>query len=393
MKWSIIVCLLLFPSRLPYAQDTVKVRISVKVPGYTPKNAEVFIVGDKPELGSWDPGKVRLSRNGDGSYGIELNALPGSVLEYKYTRGSWETVEKGRDFSELDNRRAAVTGAAAINDTVLNWTDKKAAAKKHTLTGTLKYHRGFSSRILKNKRSLLVWLPDSYAAAKSRRYPVIYMHDGQNVFDGATSFMGAEWEADEAAAALANGKPPLEAIIVGIDNNADRVDEYTPHRDAALGGGKGRDYAEFVVKEVKPFIDAHYRTLSGRENTAVAGSSLGGLISLYLILEYPGAFSKAAVLSPSLYWAGGSLLDLAKNKADPGKMRIWLSMGTEEGDSSAEAKNLTESVLDSRKLRDILLGKGFVENKDLVYFEEAGGRHNEKYWAKILPEVFRFLLL
>jgi predicted alpha/beta superfamily hydrolase len=132
--------------------------------------------------------------------------------------------------------------------------------------------------------------------------------------------------------------------------------------------------------------------LSGRENTAVAGSSLGGLISLYLILEYPDVFSKAGVLSPSLYWAGGKLLDLTKEKADAGKMKIWLSMGTEEGEKSGELKGLTESVLDSRKLRGILLGKGFIENKNLVYFEEPGGRHNEKYWAKVLPEVFRFFL-
>lgn len=266
------------------------------------------------------------------------------------------------------------------------------AGKNHPLARVMKFHRGFPSRILKNKRTLLVCLPDSYAAGKARRYPVIYMHDGQNVFDSATAYAGVEWGAYETAAALAQENPPLEAIIVGIYNNADRMQEYAPHRDAVRGGGKGREYAEFLVKEVKPFIDGKYRTLSGREDTAVAGSSLGGLISLFLILEYPGVFSKAGVLSPSLYWAGHTLLPLAEKKADAKKMKIWLSMGTEEGGKSGKRKTLTESVLDSRKLRDILLAKGFKKNKGLIYHEEPGGRHNEKYWAKLLPDVFRFFL-
>lgn len=257
----------------------------------------------------------------------------------------------------------------------------------------MKFHRGFYSRILKNRRTLLVCLPFTYAADKARRYPVIYMHDGQNVFDSATSFSGVEWGAYETAAALAEEVPPLEAIIVGIYNKGEeRISEYAPDRDAVRGGGKGREYSEFIVKEVKPFIDAAYRTLSGREDTAVAGSSLGGLISLFLILEYPEVFSKAGVLSPSLHWAGHTLLPLAKQKADAKKMKIWLSMGTGEGGRSRKSKNLSESVLDSRKLRDILLARGFGKNKSLIYCEEKGGRHNEAWWAKLLPGVFRFFL-
>jgi hypothetical protein len=230
MRWFITTCLLVISVWVTYAQDAVGVRITVKVPAYTPENAGIFITGSSPELGGWDPSKVRLARNPDGSYGIALSVRPGSTLEYKYTRGSWDTVEKGADLSEVDNRRAVIEGTAAITDTVLNWTDKKPAKKKHTLTGTLKYHRGFPSKILKNKRTLIVWLPGSYAADKARRYPVIYMHDGQNVFDGATSFMGVEWEADETAAALAKEAPQREAIVVGIYNNGERVAEYGPGR-------------------------------------------------------------------------------------------------------------------------------------------------------------------
>ncbi len=263
--------------------------------------------------------------------------------------------------------------------------------KQHTLTGTIKYHRGFFSRALCNKRTLVVSLPASYGREKTRRYPVIYMHDGQNIFDAATSYIGVEWGADEAAAALAAENPALEAIIVGVYNTKDRMDEYAPYRDEVRGGGKGRDYADFLVKEVKPFMDSTYRTLPGRESTAVAGSSLGGLISLFLILEYPEVFSKAGVLSPSLYWAGGELLPLSREKADPSVMKLWLSMGTEE-DWVCGEDDPGEPLRGARRLRRILLSKGFRQNKTLFYHEEEGGAHNEAHWARLLPQVFRFLL-
>lgn len=371
------------------AQEKVKLLIKAAAPADTPQYDVLFISGNRPELGNWNPGLVSLAKR-DGAYSLELEVPAGADLEYKYTRGTWDTVEKGADFSELGNRRFTAAAEAEINDTILNWADKKPyEPEKRTVTGTVEYHKDFYSRALKNKRTLAVWLPPSYAADKARRYPVIYLHDGQNVFDKATSFIGEEWGADEAAAALAAEAPALEAVVVGVYNTGDRLAEYTPHRDAARGGGKGRDYARFIVKEVKPFIDATYRTLKGRESTSVAGASLGGVISLYLLLEYPGVFSRAGVLSPPLYWAGGALPKLAGKKAAPGKMKIWLSMGTEEG----EVPGMTGSAQESRGLRDLLLRKGFVENKDLVYVEDQGARHSEKYWAGHVPALFRFLLL
>lgn len=263
--------------------------------------------------------------------------------------------------------------------------------KQHTLTGTIKYHRGFYSRALGNKRTLVVSLPDAYGKDKARRYPVIYMHDGQNIFDSATSYIGVEWGADETAAALAAEDPALAAIIVGVYNTRARLDEYAPYRDPARGGGKGREYAGFLANEVKPFIDSQYRTLPGRESTAVAGSSLGGLISLFLILEYPEVFSKAGVLSPSLYWAGGELLPLSREKADPARMKLWLSMGKAEGWVCGEDGS-GEPLRGARRLRRILLAKGFRQNKTLFYHEEEGGAHDEAQWARLLPGVFRFLL-
>lgn len=370
------------------AQEKVKVSFRAAAPADTPQYDVLFISGNCPELGSWNPGQVSLVKK-DGAYALDVEVKAGVPLEYKYTRGSWDTVEKGADFSELENRRFTPLAPAEVADTIQKWADKKPYLPgKATVTGAVKYHRDFRSRALGNKRTLAVWLPPSYERDAARRYPVIYLHDGQNLFDKATAFIGEEWGADEAAAALAAEDPALEAILVGVYNTGERLAEYTPHRDAARGGGKGRDYARFLVKEVKPFIDASYRTLPDRRHTSVAGSSLGGVISLYLLLEYPGVFSAAGVLSPSLYWADRALPRLAEKKAHAGKMKIWLSMGTEEGDGSERAVALE----DARKLRGLLLGKGFVEKKDLIYVEDQGARHSEKYWAGQVPALLRFLL-
>lgn len=388
VRGVLLTGLLLSAAAPGLAQEKVRLSFRAYAPADTPQYDVLFVSGNCPELGNWNPGLVSLARK-DGAYVLDVEVKAGAPLEYKYTRGTWDTVEKGADFSELENRRFTPLAPAELTDKIEKWADKKPyLPEKATVTGTLRYHRDFKSRALGNKRTLAVWLPPSYAASGSKRYPVIYMHDGQNLFDKATAFIGEEWGADEAAAALAAQAPALEAIIVGVYNTGERSAEYTPHRDAARGGGKGREYARFIVKEVKPFIDASYRTLPGRRHTSVAGSSLGGLISLYLLLEYPGVFSGAGVLSPSLYWADRALPALAAKKAAAGKMKIWLSMGTEEGEGAERAAALE----DARKLRGVLLGKGFAENKDLVYVEDQGARHSEKYWAGQVPALLRFLL-
>lgn len=388
VRAALIAGLLLYAAAPAGAQEKVKLSFRASAPADTPPYDALFVSGNCPELGNWNPGLVSLARK-DGAYVLDVEVKAGVPLEYKYTRGTWDTVEKGADFSELENRRFTPLAPAELKDTIQKWADKKPyLPEKATVTGTIRYHREFGSRALGNKRTLAVWLPPSYEQAKAKRYPVVYMQDGQNLFDKATAFIGEEWGADEAAAALAAAEPALEAIIVGVYNTGERLAEYTPYRDAARGGGKGRDYAKFLVKEVKPFIDASYRTLPDRRHTSVAGSSLGGLISLYLLLEYPEVFSAAGVLSPSLFWADRALPKLAGKKAAAGKMRIWLSMGTEEGGEGEKAGALE----DARKLRGVLLGKGFAENGNLVYVEDQGAGHSEKYWARQVPALLRFLL-
>ena len=197
----------------------------------------------------------------------------------------------------------------------------------HTLTGDIRAHKNFHSKILNNDRDVLVYLPPGYDATKSRRYSVLYLHDGQNLFDGATSFIaGQEWRVDETAQTLiATGKiEPL--IIVGINNaGKDRINEYTPAEDAKYKlGGKADLYGRMLVEELKPFIDTHYRTKRDAKHTGLGGSSLGGLASIYLALKYSSVFGRAAVVSPSVWFANKQIVHSLEALRKKPKVRIWM---------------------------------------------------------------------
>jgi predicted alpha/beta superfamily hydrolase len=257
------------------------------------------------------------------------------------------------------------------------------ATTPSTLTGQFRYHPAFASRFLPTPHDIIVYLPPGYDADAPRRYPVLYLHDGQNLFDARTAFSG-EWHVDETAEALIAGGEVEPLIIVGIYNaGAYRIEEYTPTRDRAKRvGGKAKLYGRMIVEELKPFIDSEYRTLADPANTGLGGSSLGGLVSLYLGLLYSGIFWRLAVLSPSVWWDNRFIVRRIRALATKPPHRIWLSTGTEEGDDVAEA---------ARRVRDALLAKGWQLDDDLAYRELGGGRHEESAWAATIPDVLRFL--
>jgi predicted alpha/beta superfamily hydrolase len=249
-------------------------------------------------------------------------------------------------------------------------------------------HRSFHSRHLPGDRDIVVYLPPGYEASPESRYPVLYMHDGQNLFDAETAFLGQEWRADETADELIEAGEIEPLIMVGIYNTgAKRIDEYTPTR-ASSGeqGGQAHLYSAMIIDEVKPFIDAEYRTLEGPNNTALGGSSLGGLATLYIGLIHPEVFGKLAVLSPSVWWNHGAILSIIHDMAirEP-RASIWLDIGTNEGNHPARI------VRDARLLRDLLVRKGWQKGVDLAYFEDPGAFHSESAWAARLPDVLRFL--
>lgn len=263
-----------------------------------------------------------------------------------------------------------------------------AQERQHTLTGDIRTHKNFHSRFLTPDRDIIVYLPPGYEQEKKKRYPVLYLHDGQNIFDGATSYIpGMEWRVDETAQALIASGEIKPLIIVGVNNaGVDRVDEYTPTKDAKVKqGGKADLYGRMLVEELKPFIDAQYRTLRGPKETGLGGSSLGGLVSLYLGLEYPQVFGKLAVVSPSVWWDERKIVRDVQALGKRPRSRIWMDIGTKEGKTPADATK------DTRALRDALVVKGWKENSDLKYYEAEGAEHNEKAWSERVAAILKFL--
>jgi len=250
-------------------------------------------------------------------------------------------------------------------------------------SGQLRKHDRFPSRFLRNRRDLIVYLPPDYAEQASRRFPVLYLHDGQNLFDGATSFIpGQDWHVGQTAeeGITLGAVEPL--IIVGIYNTKARVREYTPTHVPKLGGGRADRYAKFLIEEVKPFVESQYRTLSGAANTGIGGSSLGGLVSLYVGLKRADVFGKIAALSPSVWWNHMVIHRLVREMNVNPRPRIWLDIGTREG---------PRMVPVVERFRDVLLQKGWRLGQDLDYERVEGAQHNEAAWAQRVGPFLQFL--
>src|SRR6266404_63036 len=265
------------------------------------------------------------------------------------------------------------------------------AQQPHTLTGDIRFHKGFHSNILNNDRDVVVYLPPGYESHKDKRYSVFYLHDGQNLFDGATSFIpGQEWRADETAQSLITAGKVEPLIIIGIYNTGkDRIDEYTPVADAKYKlGGKADLYGRLMVEELKPFIDKNYRTLKDARHTGLGGSSLGGLVSLYLGLKYPEVFGLLAVVSPSVWWGNDYIVKYVEAEKKRPPVRIWLDIGTKEGSNAEEGQ---KTVAGARLLREMLVRKGWKLGSDLSYFEAEGAEHNERAWAARVESILEFL--
>lgn len=262
---------------------------------------------------------------------------------------------------------------------------RAAGLEARAYTGNIQHHPAVASKFLGRTRDVWVYLPPGYDAAKGVRYPVLYMHDGNNVFDGKTAFGGHEWGADESAERLIKSGEVVPFIIVGVGNTADRTEEYTWVEGQYAGktlGGRGRDYAKFLVGELKPLIDKTYRTKADRANTAVMGSSLGGLMDLYLARHEGDVFGKIGVMSPSVWWSDRAVL--AEVPQMPTNLKIWLDMGAREG-NDAEA-----ALEDARALKRALVKRGYAEGASFHYQEDAMGGHNEQAWAYRLPFALKF---
>ena len=257
-----------------------------------------------------------------------------------------------------------------------------------TIRGDIRLHTGFPSAVLGNVRDLVVWLPRGYRSDSARRYPVLYLQDGQNVFDVRTSAYGVKWDFDGHVSRLVAAREMEPIIMVGIYNTPARMAEYTPPWSDNASFGRLEAYGAFLLDEVKPFIDARYRTHS--ERTGIVGSSLGGLSALYLGLRYPRVLPRVGCVSPSLWYGEGGMMRAVSMLATlQGPERLWLCAGTREGPRPGRGEFLTIPCL--RQLRDLLLERGFRLGKSLFYHEARGGRHDEASWCARVPSILRAL--
>ncbi len=346
-----------------------------KVPEILDENQSIYISGD---FEGWTGGqeKFKLIKKND-DYIITLPNQH-QTINYKFTRGSWDTVEANLDGSPIENR---TYDFGKRNDTiridVLGWSSKETKVSTAENNVSVLYNKLIIPQ-LNRARRIWIYLPPDYENT-TESYPVLYMHDGQNVFDALTSYAG-EWGVDEALNKLYNEKG-FKLIVVAIDNDGEkRLNEYSPWENLKYGNPEGSAYAEFIVNTLKPQIDKTYRTLSNRKNSAIMGSSMGGLISFYVGLKYSQVFSKVGVFSPS-FWYSKRSFEFATEQHGINDLKMYFLVGTKEG------ANMVSNV---NKMTRIMKSNGFNENnisKKIV--EDAG--HNEQFWRSEFEEAILWL--
>ena len=253
-------------------------------------------------------------------------------------------------------------------------------------TSRLRVHPRFHSRFLPDDRDVTVYLPPGYEREAGRSYSVLYMQDGQNLFDAETSYIkGRTWRMAETADAAIDAGEIEPLVIVGVANAGERrMAEYTPTHDWKMGGGEAHRYGRLLTEELIPFVSANYRVKQDAANTGLGGSSLGALAALYLGLRHEDVFGKLAVLSPSVWWNHRAILSLVGEMAPAlrARPRIWLDVGDAEGRRAVADMDLLD-----RRLR----AKGWRESIDLNYERIAGGTHDEAAWAERVRPMLRFL--
>jgi len=371
-----ITLVLLVWSIYPYSLEAQTTLVVEGIPEKTPTGQDIYISGD---FEGWTGGQdsYRLSY-ANGKYFILLPETEKTIL-FKFTRGNWDTVETDLDGKQIDNRSLFLSGVRdTVNFVITQWADlvpKKSTASKnvHLLDDS------FDMSPLEKTRKIWIYLPDSYENS-TERYPVVYLQDGQNLFDESLAYSG-EWEVDETLDQLAGSKV-LELIVVGIENGgAERIEEYTPweitgHESKLLGD----DYIRFIKENLKPFIDENYRTKSSRDQTGIMGSSLGGLISFYAALQYPETFGKAGIFSPSFSLVEKSSA-FTEQHGDLKETDIYFMAGDQESESMVE---------EMKKQIQLLIDSGFPE-KNIATKVVQGGEHNEKLWSEQFEPAIKWL--
>lgn len=369
--------------------------IRVRVPEGT---GTVYLAGSLPQLGPWRPDAVAMSAEGRDRTG-RVTAPPGTILEYKFTLGSWDREALGPSGTvplnhrlRLDHDTVVVHRIAAFKreprEYIADW-------RGSGVRGRLVYWMDVASAFLGPTRHAEIWLPPGYDDAASTRYPVLYMHDGQNLFDPRIASTGVDWGVDESVVRLeARGViPPV--IVVGVWSTAARATEYSPWHDAP-------DYARFLIEELMPRVNREFRTRTGPASTAVMGSSMGGLLSYYLVTHHGDVFGACGCISthfPLSEAVAAQVLnipatgvpdttpyvvrDIRSGLQVPRGARYWFDYGSLGLDSAYAPSHAA--------VRTWLLGQGLIEGRDFVIRRYRGATHNEASWRARLGDALTFL--
>ena len=368
--------LLLFvlSSTFLFSQVTLKI---TSIPTNTPTAATIYVAGS---FNGWNPSSTPMVSDGNGNFVYTVPEGSG-IAEYKFTRGSWSTVEGNATGNYLPNRTFTFSGTAqTLNLTIQSWEDLGAGNPSTAASNVHIMSNSFFMPQLNRNRKIWIYLPPDYQTS-TKNYPVIYMQDGQNLFDNATSFSG-EWQVDETLNNLFS-QGDYGAIVVGIDNGgSERINEYTPWNNPQYGGGEGDQYMQFIAETLKPYVDSNYRTKSGAEYNALIGSSLGALISNYGAVKYSGAFSKIGSFSPA-YWIVRDQFNnyIQTSTANLSNMRIYFVAGSNESSTMAS---------DIETVKNNLQAKGLKSTNTLVKLDSYG-QHNENYWKGEFAAAYKWI--
>ena len=361
------------------------VTITAEVP---PQVGTVYLTGNQPELGSWNPHVFAMS--GAGPKRTAVLHLPlGTQLEYKFTLGSWNREALGPSGAVPPNYHLSVDRDEQVSILIPDFKKGITALlddwKGSGVLGRLEYWTNFPSKFLVADRNIEIWLPPGYDDNPTNRYNVLYMQDGQNLFDPRLSYTGIDWGVDKAIVRgmKAGTLPPL--IVVGIWNTEQRLREYSPWN-------LGTNYARFLMDELMPQVNEKFRTFTGPQHTAVMGSSMGGLISFWLCWKHPDVFGSAACLSTAFTWTGHRDSDgqvplieheIASAAKVPRGIRLYFDYGTGGFDADCEPEQNSVNAW--------LISQGLKQGEDFVVHRIPGAEHNEAAWRARLDLPLNFL--
>ena len=373
--FTILTVMLVYVSFCQYNIRLVVTNIATK------SGDDVYVSGN---FNNWNPrdANYKLKPFAAGRKGVVIKDIPAGTYAFKFTRGSFDKVECDSDGRDIQDRIVEVSADVIQEITIKGWKDNYPdKPKPYTASPQVKIiDTAFDIPQLNRKRRIWMYLPKTYASS-SKTYPVMYMNDGQNLFNEQTAAFG-EWGVDEILDSIqkANGK---ECIIVGIDNGGDkRLSEYAPYNfesNKKKITAEGKQYVDFIASTLKPFIDSKYRTKKAAENTFIAGSSMGAVISLYAMMQYPQVFGGAGIFSPAFWTCKDLFVDAATFK-NTTLFKIYFYCGYKEG---------KDMVDDMNKMADVFANK---VNIKMYRTTTEFGQHSEKYWHKEFAEFYNWML-